>query len=68
MPEISDEELKELIARATAIYSSLSEEDRKIHDRAQAIDWVRGNLALSGKVYTHEEIAKVYDKHQEEKA
>jgi hypothetical protein len=67
MPEISDEELKELIARATSIYNSLSEEDRKIHDRAQAIDWVRGNLSLSGKVYTHEEIAKIYDKYQEEK-
>lgn len=67
MPEVSDEELRELIARAVRIYNSLSEEDRKVHDRAQAISWVQGNLALDGKVYTVEEIADAYDKHQETK-
>lgn len=58
--------LREMIDRAIAAFEALPEEEKKKHRRAQAISFVHGNLSLSGRTISLEEVARVYDiKHKD---
>lgn len=58
--------IRTLVEEAVSHYQSLPKEERDRLDREQAISWVRGNLALDGKEFTHEEVARFYDERRKE--
>jgi hypothetical protein len=59
---VNDADLHDLFDRARKAYLAMSAEERREHDRAQAISFVVGNLALDGIVVTEDLVARAIDR------
>lgn len=56
-----EDDISQLVKKAMAAFNKLSPEEQAAHRREQKISFVYGQLMLSGREVSKEEIARVHD-------